>query len=183
MELLAEETDNAEDKGLSEISLSSEKLRAKVVAKKRELKETGKISTFLSQGEITPDGGIMCAKAGRSDAGEERSSNVAVVVETIKPIDYARASIEDLCLMELVAEKSEASRREGGRNGFSLALDELERRIASKKCDIENTGKLTTFLEHGQFCHADVVDHGETISGRLVIKVHEGYSVLSTEGF
>lgn len=53
MELISEESEKAELEGHNRLTLTRDRLDAKIVEKLREKKETGKVSTFLTEGQFS----------------------------------------------------------------------------------------------------------------------------------
>jgi hypothetical protein len=77
--------------------------------------------------------------------------------DTIKPINYERLSIRELCLLEALAEESEKAHREGRTGATTVTHEQVKAKIVEKKRERKKTGKISTFLKPGQFMTGDAI--------------------------
>lgn len=80
--------------------------------------------------------------------GKNHSSKL--VATNLKPVKLENVSIEQLCIMELLSEESERAKSEGRGGLLTIRPERYRAKIAEKKRERKETGKVSTFLTEGK---------------------------------
>jgi hypothetical protein len=85
------------------------------------------------------------------------------VATNLKPIKIAECSIEELCTMEIISEEMDKAEREGNGGVLTMDWDRLQAKIAEKKREKKETGKVSTFLTEGRLATAEQIEEMQKI--------------------
>ena len=89
-----------------------------------------------------------------------KKSTNDVVITDITPIDYETLSVGELCAMEVVYEEmKKVKKKKGAPIKVSISSDLFYAKLAEKKREKRETGKVTTTVPPGTFSYATEVEH------------------------
>jgi len=85
------------------------------------------------------------------------------IATNLKPIQIADCSIEELCTMEIISEEMDKAEREGNGGVLTMDWERLQAKIAEKKREKKETGKVSTFLTEGRLATAEQIEEMQKI--------------------